>query len=632
MNQTKAVATETQKKREAQSQSAREPSQAGERMGGHSVMAQAAYQRMRVNPTLFRPADVIALQRAIGNRQVQQIVAGSPRNHSPLRIQREPETWFRGEAEGVMPARAGGVIHDFGDGLYLTNDSQVAGEYARLRAGEQPETGRVLGATFARAELGRVLDLNQDVRWQQFVRTPSPGGITYEQLIRQANENYSRFFGAFLQQNNLRLEDFDTVIGPEYVRGGTQMCIRNPSIAGRIRAFLQPLTPQRPLNQGSGASLTGPTPSPTPSEGSRFGTGAKVVAGGLGLLMVLNEILAPIGQALAVQRRNIEMGRAQLEFWTRFGGRPVSGIWSQNERRALPAGTEPSTGIFGSPSFPYVVDIDAAAFRSTLPSLIRNYQDFLLFLDLAKSLGTLIEEPPLPRFPTREERREQRRYMTYVSGPDAANRKSYDFTDVIAQMRARTLSQLDESMRERVRALSPEQQRNIFRLKLGSETPIFRSAHGGQPIYSSRQVFGPEPWVRTLGQHVEGGVWSWFAHGHAGDRVLVVPANADAQRSALVSAYPIKQPIGDTYDEVRASRRPILQRQPPDGSLQSFVAGPEPGDSSRFGETRYYRHPEFPYQWTAAIGELHQFWVNAEDLEPVAQTNVANYARGSPAR
>jgi len=153
-------------------------------------------------------------------------------------VQRQPETWYRGEAEGVTPARPGSVVHDFGDGLYLTDDPALAAEYANLRAGRTPATGRVVAATFERALLGRVLNLSTDPRWAAYMRETAPSGITYEQLIRLANENYWSFFQEFLRRYGLALENFDTVIGPEYVRNGTQMCIRNPGIAAQVRGML----------------------------------------------------------------------------------------------------------------------------------------------------------------------------------------------------------------------------------------------------------------------------------------------------------------------------------------------------------------------------------------------------------
>lgn len=170
-------------------------------------------------------------------------------NSSHSLIHRVPETWFRGEATGVGPAARGGVIHDLGDGFYLTNDRGVAARYATMRAGGQPSTGRIISATFERSLLGRVLDLTRDRRWQLYMQTRTPTGVTHEQLIRQANQNYRVFFQAFLVDNNMRLVSFDAIIGPEYVRGGTQVCIRNPSIASQIRTMLQPVPPGAPAVQ-----------------------------------------------------------------------------------------------------------------------------------------------------------------------------------------------------------------------------------------------------------------------------------------------------------------------------------------------------------------------------------------------
>lgn len=168
---------------------------------------------------------------------IQQDSAGSTESGIAL-VQRAPETWYRGEAEGVAPAKPGSVIHDFGDGLYLTDDPALAAKYANIRAGRTPATGQVVAATFERTLLGRVLDLSTDPRWATYMRETTPSGNTHEQLIRMANENYWRFFHEFLRRHGLVLENFDTIIGPEYVRNGTQICIRNPGIAAQVRGML----------------------------------------------------------------------------------------------------------------------------------------------------------------------------------------------------------------------------------------------------------------------------------------------------------------------------------------------------------------------------------------------------------
>jgi uncharacterized protein DUF4157 len=157
-------------------------------------------------------------------------------------IQRAPETWLRGEAIGVEPAPAGSVLHDFGDGLYLTDSAGVAEQYAVTRAGDNPLSARRFSVTLEPGRLGRVLDLTQDVRWQAFLNTRAfPEGMTNEQLIRMANENYSHLFEDFARSNNIRLEEYDAIKGPEFVRGGTQICIRNPQIQAQVRAALTDL-------------------------------------------------------------------------------------------------------------------------------------------------------------------------------------------------------------------------------------------------------------------------------------------------------------------------------------------------------------------------------------------------------
>jgi hypothetical protein len=123
----------------------------------------------------------------------------------------------------------------------LTNDAAVAEQYSSLRAGTEPAAGRVLSASLERPQLGRILDLTRDPRWAEYMRT-RVGSLTYEQLIRMANENYWRFFQEFLRSNSLALESFDAIIGPEYVRGGTQLCIRNSVIAEQVRGMLSAVT------------------------------------------------------------------------------------------------------------------------------------------------------------------------------------------------------------------------------------------------------------------------------------------------------------------------------------------------------------------------------------------------------
>jgi Domain of unknown function (DUF4157) len=368
----------------------------------------------------------------------------------------------------------------------------------------------------------------------------------------------------------------------------------------------------------------GPAPAPPPGEGvgaSSYGTGTRVVAGALGILLVVNEVLGSIARTRGVQQYNIDVGEASLAFWQRFGARPVRGVWDQSGQHPLPPETKPETSVFGSPSYPYVVDIDIDALNSNLPTRINSYQDFLYFLDSAKTVGTIEEDPLMPQYPTPAEKAQARRYYAWVNVPDREHRRAYDITDLIERLRRAALGELDAAIRAQTAGLTATERASIYRLRNGADTPIYRSAGGGQKILTAQQIFGPDPWVRTTGTRKD--VGGWFS---TDIRVLVVPANGDAQRASLVSGYWVKQRIEDTYDEVRAGGRAILDRQPVEGPLNSFVAGPEPGSPSRFGQTRYYRPADPDMIWTIAIGELHEFWVKASDLVAVPENEVARYA------
>ncbi len=356
--------------------------------------------------------------------------------------------------------------------------------------------------------------------------------------------------------------------------------------------------------------------------------GVRGVAGGLGLFVVINEILAPIARNLNLQRQNIAVGQAQVNFWLQFGALVGFRVWNIGDNAPAPEGTEADTAWYGSGSYPYTTKIDTRRFAATLPSVITSYRDFLLFLDAAKTLGTINEEPEMPLFPTAQERQKPRRYFTIMNAPDHDKRTRIELTNILSTLGERLLRQLDAGMRQRVGALSEAQRKQIFRLRRGSETDLYRSARGRQKILSAQQLLGDDPWVRTLGEESEGGVWQSTAHNQYRDRVLVTPANTDAQRSAVVSAYQIYETPDEVLEEVKSGHRPIISRSPADGEVVSFVAGPEPGNS-RFGETRYYRHPNWPdVRRTVAIGELQQFWVDAQDLEPVELQESEDYAKG----
>ncbi len=137
------------------------------------------------------------------------------------------QIWFRGEAVGVAASRAGGDVHDFDDGVYYTDSYDVAKSYAQMRS-TQPGNERVYQVSVEMKNL-RVLDLTTHPEWAKLMKSPlSPlRSQTTEEFLRTApaSQNYNGIFRMFLKNAKLDLKDFDAVIGPEFIRGGKQMCL-----------------------------------------------------------------------------------------------------------------------------------------------------------------------------------------------------------------------------------------------------------------------------------------------------------------------------------------------------------------------------------------------------------------------
>lgn len=169
------------------------------------------------------------------------------------------ETWFRGEGVGVAPSRAGGSLHDFGDGMYLTDSPEVARMYAATRAAN-PREQRVLAVSVDRASIGRVLDLSSDSRWDKFLNDTSDPMLvnrSRKQLIMGHHEKYGHFFEEFLKKYNIKLSSYDAVIGPELVRGGNQMCVlhkngRPSNLSTRLRHRFKSLSVFKARTQAVG--------------------------------------------------------------------------------------------------------------------------------------------------------------------------------------------------------------------------------------------------------------------------------------------------------------------------------------------------------------------------------------------
>lgn len=149
-------------------------------------------------------------------------------------------TWYRGESTGARLAAHGGFVHDLGDGMYFTDDLHVAYVYANKRVKEAGGQGQVLRIELGNSQLGRVLDLRADPRWASFVKP-------IESHIRASNENYGRSFQDFLKFHKIDLNQYDAVIGKEYLNGGIQLCILNRNgqtsqLARMVRGSMEPLS------------------------------------------------------------------------------------------------------------------------------------------------------------------------------------------------------------------------------------------------------------------------------------------------------------------------------------------------------------------------------------------------------
>jgi len=188
----------------------------------------------------------------VGGSELAGLYAESLFKMRAFAINRRPMTqkWYRGEGVGVAPSKPGGALHDFGDGLYLTDSEDVATLYAKTRAaGTEP---RVLEVNIATEDLGMVLDLTSDSRWIKFMTRPMVQGSTNPHLsksrldyLKIKHELYHDFFEEFVRENKINIASYDSVIGPEYVRGGKQLCILSKKglqlgIGVRIRNRLRP--------------------------------------------------------------------------------------------------------------------------------------------------------------------------------------------------------------------------------------------------------------------------------------------------------------------------------------------------------------------------------------------------------
>ncbi|MEZ5590061.1 MAG: hypothetical protein R3F53_04895 [Gammaproteobacteria bacterium] len=127
-----------------------------------------------------------------------------------------------------------------------------------------------------------------------------------------ANENYGRFFNTFVTQHKINLKQYNAIIGPEFVRGGKQLCIllkngQQTLLHAQLRASYQlyyqggkEMAP-RPVTAPNAASAIPPSAVKIlrPASGLRRAAGNQAAAAMVGV--------APGGLALWLGGKGIEM-------------------------------------------------------------------------------------------------------------------------------------------------------------------------------------------------------------------------------------------------------------------------------------------------------------------------------------
>jgi hypothetical protein len=255
------------------------------------------------------------------------------------------EIWYRGEAVGVAQAPGKTNPHDFVDGMYLTDSPTVAARYAETRTTD-PNARRVWSVPIQRDSM-RVLDLTTDPRWQKFMQPIDPRLPSNEQLIKQANENYGRLFKQFAAKENIDLNQYDAIVGPEYVRGGQQMCIVNkggkPSpLQGQLRGLFRPVPAQ------SGA-LPSTVPRGKITDG-RIGMGLKA-AGGIMAMLALQFLVEFIWAKVLGKMLDDEMKKLEptIQAGLKSRIRDVAELLSQGKKAFAVVTVTITDGSFGLP-------------------------------------------------------------------------------------------------------------------------------------------------------------------------------------------------------------------------------------------------------------------------------------------
>jgi hypothetical protein len=86
--------------------------------------------------------------------------------------------------------------------------------------------------------------------WRDFENKVSPmEGRSHRAIMSRDSQSYSRMVKLFASMNNINIEKYDIVVGPNYRTGGTLVCTKNKIAQNHIRRSLQ----QNSMNSPGGA-------------------------------------------------------------------------------------------------------------------------------------------------------------------------------------------------------------------------------------------------------------------------------------------------------------------------------------------------------------------------------------------
>jgi len=167
-----------------------------------------------------------------------------------------PEMWYRGFAEGAplsADAASGqrGVVHDLGGGMYFSDIEAVARQYADIRVADlaakgTKTTGKVAGGMFDPASIGTMIDLTQDQKFMNLYNTVS-------KTMNMSGEPYRNLVNGHLKNMGTNVDSYAVIIGPEGIKGGRQMRIKDVSVANRVVEGMMRAKPGGGTTGGSGA-------------------------------------------------------------------------------------------------------------------------------------------------------------------------------------------------------------------------------------------------------------------------------------------------------------------------------------------------------------------------------------------